>query len=142
MEETQFTEQELKYINAGICDENQDIHAVQLNPKRYGRRPRFIFESCKEIYGIRFKLPRGRYELAISDNDRSQVADQLMSRGVPCCYNGKFIYFIIYKNMEDVVFGVIPQIVKENVVSLRKQAVINKRNLLKNQDIASVNTIK
>ena len=52
------------------------------------------------------------------------------------------IDFVINSSMEYQTLGLSLIKLSSNVIALRKQAIINKRNLLKNQDDASVNTIK
>ena len=130
MENTKFTDKELKYINANIYDRNSCAYVIQIDLR--GRENVLVA-----------KLPVGIYKLELtSRKEREDVISQLASYRIPYMLVKNGIDFGINSSMEYQNLGLSLVKLSSNVIALRKQAIINKRNLLKNQDDASISTIK
>ena len=113
MNKTQFTEAELKYINTDIDDLNQDIH----------RR----FNTIDDNFYLYAKLPNGKYHIDI----------EFLSGSMACVIDLKAfdVHAHTVENGVEFTINNQPRImlyledVSTNVVSLRRQAVLNQRKL-------------
>ena len=113
MKNIQFTEQELKYINADIDDQNQDIY----------RR----FNTLNDRFYLCASLPNGKYHIDI----------EWLSASMACVIDLKAFDVNAYTVENGVEFTINnqPRVmlyledVSTNVVSLRKQAILNQRKL-------------
>ena len=128
MEDIEFTEQELEYINANICDNTKNVYINKHN----------VF--CLSTYEICCKnLPKGEYYI----NDTVNFPMQEISRMIFGYYKGKLkdknlgsghLSFTILDNCS---FSLKPEYwhskksIQNIIRSLRTQAVINTRNLNK-----------
>lgn len=122
MKEYKFTKEELKYINADIDDQNQDIY----------RR----FNSIDNGFYLYAKLPKGTYNLYIKSNSeiKTNCYWELLHFGIDAYIVDTGIEFKI--NNQTRIFLTLDDI-ELNVLSLRKQAILN-QNKLEQQDNLSL----
>jgi hypothetical protein len=114
MDNLQFTDKELEYINAGIDDQSQNIH----------RR----FNGIDNSFYLYAKLPKGTYNLYIKSNSeiKTNCYWELLHFGIDSYIVDTGIEFKI--NNQTRIFLTLDD-VELNVLSLRKQAILNQNKL-------------
>ncbi len=112
MDNIQFTDEEIKYINSDINDQTQNIHR-RLN-------------TINDIFYLYANLPKGTYILEISYH--SDFCNQLEYFNIPSWItSNKYVHFIISKENENKRLFLAVDNIDHHIKSLRKQVVLNQR---------------
>lgn len=109
MDNYTFNSDELEYIYATIGDDSQDIYQSSLT-------------------GIVAHLPNGKYFLRLKNlEDRHTLRDDLMFyHKIPTITDSKGVWFTV-KNNETLELSFVYETIKDIILTLRQQAVLNRR---------------